>query len=397
MYGLMTTGQSVRVTSRTSPRTQAHYYEIQIDTKKNRPEIIRDDRVDWDVPHGTKVEITLVARYQKGRQSIHNYLEQTAIANPHASITFHPPGGEVLEYPRVTNDIPPQPKEIRPHPYGVELGVLIRMLKDTDRRNLLAFLTHDFSRVSSRVAHQILGSVGLSPKAYPSRIGRHEAETLYQAIQGTKIMAPPTNCVVPIGENELAKGLRKVVEPDFYTATTRSPAVYRGNPFVIEVALAFGGNIGADEDLMQVLRLANRVPLLYQQGACVMYQTLLETNWRSYGLSQSRGALPTGRVLAVIHIASAWVPFTSESKEAVADYPEIEKEIRLAVQDCGRRLKAFLAKRKRIEAEKLKRGYIEKYLPHVAEALKDILGLSDRQTTIIVNNLADVLERTRKL
>jgi len=396
MYGLMTTGQSVRITSRTSPHSQAHYYEIQIDTKKNRPEIIRDDRVDWKVRHGTKVEITLVARYQKGRQSIHRYLEQTAIANPHASITFQAPNGEVVEYPRVIKKIPPQPKEIRPHPYGVELGILIRMLKDSARRNLLSFLTHDFSRVSSRVAHQILAAAGLSPKAYPSRIGRHEAETLYQAIQDTRIMAPPTNCVVPIGEDELIKGVRKVVEPDFYTATTRSPVVYRGNPFVIEVVLAFGGNVGADEDLMQVLRLANRVPLLYQQGACVMYQTLLETNWRSYGLSQSRGALPTGPVLAVVHIASAWVPFTSESKEAVADYPEIEKEIRLAVQDCGRRLKAFLTKRKRIEAERLKRSYIEKYLPHVAEALKDILGLSDRQTTTIVNNLADVLERTRK-
>ena len=397
MYGLMTTGKSVRITSRTGPRAQAHYYEIQIDTRKNRPEIIKDDKVEWDRAHGTRVEITLAAKYQKGRQSVDRYLEQTAIANPHATIVYEPPEGERVEYPRAIKELPPMAREIRPHPYGVELGVLIRMLKDTSRKTLHAFLTKDFSRVSARVATQIIDAAALSARARPARIGQHEAETLYEAIGQTKIMAPPTNCVVPIGEEELIKGLRKTVQADFYTATTRSPAVYRGNPFLVETALAYGGDVGTDETLMHVMRLANRVPLLYQQGACVIYNTLLETNWRAYGLQQSRGALPSGPVLAVVHIASAWVPFTSESKEAVAQYPEIEKEIRLAIQECGRRLKIFVNKRRRIADEEKKRTYIEKYLPHVAEALRDILALTNRQTQSIVTSLADVLERTRKL
>jgi len=397
MYGLMTTGKSVRITSRTGPRVQAHYYEIQIDTRKNRPEIIKDDTVEWDHAHGTRVEITLAAKYQKGRQSVGRYLEQTAIANPHATIVYDSPGGERVEYPRAVKELPPEAREIRPHPYGVELGVLIRMLKDTDCKTLQAFLTKDFSRVSDRVAREIVETAGVSARANTKRIGRHEAETLYEAIGQTKIMAPPTNCVVPIGEEELITGLKKTVEADFYTATTRSPAVYRGNPFLVETALAYGGDVGTEETLMQVMRLANRVPLLYHQGACVMYNTLLETNWRAYGLQQSRGALPAGPALAVVHIASVWVPFTSESKEAVAQYPEIEKEIRLAIQDCGRRLKTFVNKRRRMADEEKKRTYIEKYLPHVAEALRDILTLSSRQTQSIVTNLADVLERTRKL
>ncbi|MFH0963490.1 MAG: DNA topoisomerase VI subunit B [Planctomycetota bacterium] len=395
MYGLMTTGQSVRITSRTNQRSQAHYYEIQIDTRKNRPEIIRDEKVEWDAPHGTKVEITLTGKYQKGRQSVDAYIQQTAIANPHATIHYEAPDGERQDFPRAANEMPRQPREIRPHPYGVELGVLIRMLKDTRKRNLQAFLTHDFSRVSPRVADAILSLAKLPPNASPTRIGRHEAETLFEAIGKTKIMAPPTDCVVPIGEEGLLAGLKKTVQADFYTAATRSPAVYRGNPFVIEAALAFGGSVGSEEDLMQVLRFANRVPLLHQQGACVIYQTILDTNWRLYGLAQSRGALPTGPVLAVVHIASAWVPFTSESKEAVADYPEIEREIRLALQECARRLKLFVNKRRRQEAEMLKRSYIEKYLPHVAEALRDILALNDRETRAIVSNLATILEKTR--
>ena len=397
MYGLMTTGKSVRITSRTGPRVQAHYYEIQIDTRKNRPEIIKDEKVEWDRAHGTRVEITLVAKYQKGRRSIDRYLEQTSIANPHATIVYEPPDGGRIEYPRAVKELPPMAREIRPHPYGVELGVLIRMLKDTDRKTLHAFLTKDFSRVSDRVAGEIVETAGLSARANTKRIGRHEAETLYEAIGTTKIMAPPTNCVVPIGEEELIEGLKKTVEADFYTATTRKPAVYRGNPFLVETALAYGGDIGSEETLMEIMRLANRVPLLYQQGACVMYNTLLEANWRAYGLQQSRGALPGGPVLAVVHIASAWVPFTSESKEAVAHYPEIEKEIRLAIQDCGRRLKTFVNKRRRLADEEKKRTYIEKYLPHVAEALRDILTLSDRQTQSVVTHLADVLERTRKI
>ena len=397
MYGLMTTGRSVRITSRTGPRAQAHYYEIQIDTRKNRPEIIKDENVEWDCPHGTRVDITLAAKYQKGRQSVDRYLEQTAIANPHATIVYDPPVGSVVEYPRAVEELPPAPKEIRPHPYGVELGVLIRMLKDTDRKTLHAFLSRDFSRVSDRVAGEIIERAGLTARSRPTRIGRHEAETLFDAVQQTKIMAPPTNCVVPIGEEELIKGLKKTVEADFYTATTRRPAVYRGNPFLVETALAYGGECGNEETLMSVMRLANRVPLLYQQGACVMYNTMLETNWRAYALSQSRGALPTGPILAVVHIASAWVPFTSESKEAVASYPEIEKEIRLAIQDCGRRLKIFINRRRRVVDEQKKRSYIEKYLPHVAEALRDILALSERQTNQVVADLTDVLERTRKM
>ncbi|MHC4571659.1 MAG: hypothetical protein ACYS0C_06245 [Planctomycetota bacterium] len=230
-----------------------------------------------------------------------------------------------------------------------------------------------------------------------------QAESLHAAINETKIMAPATDCIGPIGAEQLEEGLRAVVKADFYTACSRSPAVYRGNPFLIEAAMAYGikgnGDSNSDkEPLMRLTRIANRVPLLYQQSACAIYKSVLDINWRNYALlSQSRGALPTGQVLLMVHIASVWVPFTSESKEAIAHYPEIIKEIHLAVQDCGRKLGMYLRKRRRIQQELAKRSYIETYLPYIGEALQDILVLKQRQVGTVITKLKKVLEKSRKV
>ena len=148
---------------------------------------------------------------------------------------------------------------------------------------------------------------------------------------------------------------------------------------------------------MELKRFANRVPLLYQQGACAIYKAAVETNWRNYGLSQSRGALPMGQIVLMMHIASVWVPFTSESKEAIAHYPEIIKEIKLALQECGRKLGMYLRRQKRIKQELGKRSYIETYLPYIGEALQEILSLKDEQVKTVVSRLKEVLEKTRQV
>jgi len=148
---------------------------------------------------------------------------------------------------------------------------------------------------------------------------------------------------------------------------------------------------------MRLSRIANRVPLLYQQSGCAIYKAVLETNWRSYGLSQSKGALPRGPVMLMVHIASVWVPFTSESKEAIAHYPEIIKEIKLAVRECGRKLGIHVRRQRRIRDEMVKRSYIETYLPPIGEALRDILDLKDGQVATVVGRLKETLERSRKL
>ncbi len=478
MYGMLTTGQPVKIISKISIRKPAHYYEIQIDTKTNKPEILngRGDGVDippgekgrkymdkhgidWvafyedeegnpgkEVRSGTRVTIELEAKYQRGRGSVDEYLEQTAIANPHVTIHFTDPDGNTTRYQRSTTELPPEPKEIKPHPYGVELGRLVTMLKDAKSMTLSQFLTGSFSRVSPAVARRICEAASLTTRASTRKIGRAEADKLYDAIQATKISAPSTDCISPIGEPLLLKGLHQVVPGEFYCAATRPPSVYRGNPFQIEVALAYGnrnttqkitlpqltelieqsdartlrqfllltfdgvGNEGADRILkasgfgtrqspaklkpkeiarlheamrdvnisdgqsMQVLRYANRVPLQFKQRDCAISEAVMATNWRSYGLSQSRGQLPSGPVTVLVHIASVWVPFTSESKEAIAAYPEILKELRLGLQSVGRKLGMYLRRRKKVAQQGERRSIFLRYLGEVASAVSEING-----------------------
>ena len=464
MYGVLTTGKPIKIISKTSNRKPSHYYEIKIDTKNNLPQILngRGDGVDippgtrgekviakhgieWmDTSHGTRVTIELEAIHKKGRGSVDEYLEQTAIANPHVTIHYVDPQGVEKTYFRSTDDLPPEPKEIKPHPYGVELGNLITMLQDTKEPTLSSFLSKSFSRVSTGVARRICQTAKLTTRARPSRIGRREADSLYHAIQETKITSPSTDCISPIGEELLLKGMYHVVPAEFYVATTRPPSVYRGNPFLIEVALSYGGgstavrvshdtlvqllsetdsrtlrqfltmtfhgigNEAADKIInnaklgrrqapsgltdgeienlhgamhnvslesgqsMTLLRYANRVPLQFQPGACAITQTIMNTNWRSYGLSQGRGALPTGPLTLMVHMASVWVPFTSESKEAIASYPEIQKELRLALQAAGRKLGMYLKRKEKVKREGARRTVFERYLGEVATAVSEI-------------------------
>jgi DNA topoisomerase-6 subunit B len=400
MYGLLTTGHPVQVISRTSERKPANLFEIAIDTQRNQPAVKRQEQTEWDMPHGTRVEIELEASYRKGQHSVDNYIRQISLANPHARLCYLSPtranDEDIIVYPRVSDTMPPQTAEIKPHPYGVELGVLMQLLRESKSRNISGFMASEFSRVSSRLAKEIAERAKLPASKRPSSLNRGEAEALHKAIAHTKIMAPPTDCIAPIGEQVLKQALQSIHPSKFITAASRRPAVYRGNPFLVEAALAYGGEeLAADEPAL-AYRYANRVPLQYQQGACAITRSIAATDWKKYGLQQPKGSPPVGPMVVMVHIASVWVPFTSESKEAIAHYPEIIKEIKLALQDCGRQLGKFLRRRRREQEEEKKRSYIQKYIPHVAIALQEILDLSDQERERTVRELTNVLERSRR-
>lgn len=394
MYGQMTTGKPARITTKIGPKYPAYYCELNINTSENKPEILKEKEVEWNKEHGTRVEIDLEAMYQKGSQSIDSYLKQTAIVNPHATIIYTNPKAEQIIFPRATEKLPREPKEIKPHPKGVELGFLIKMLTDTESRTMQSFLVNDFTRVGAGTAKEILQKAGIIPNFKPQKASREQTERMIKAIAETKLMNPPTDCVTPIGAEQLEKGLKKEIKAEFYAATTRPPAVYRGNPFVVEAGIAYGGEQEGDKQI-RVLRYANRVPLQYQQSGCVITQSIIQTNFRSYGLSQSRGALPVGPCTIVVHIGSVWVPFTSESKEAIAHYPEIMKEVKLALQECGRKLASYVLKKKRLHSEMKKRSHIERYIPHIGDALKELLGLSPGQKDTVESDLKVILEEKR--
>ena len=479
MYGLLTTGKAIRVMSKISPRKPVHYYVIRMDTKANKPDILNGggegedippndegrkfidkNKLNWtEVDHGTCVAIELEAKYQRGRGSVDEYLEQTAISNPHVTIHYRDPEGLEKHYEAAVDILPPEPKEIKPHPYGVEFGRLAHMLHDTTETILGKFLTESFSRVNSSMAKTLVEAAGLGVRTIPQKITRTDVEKLYQAIQDTKIPPPSTDCIVPIGESLLLQGLHKVVPGEFFASATRPPAVYRGNPFQIEVGLAYGGapathrvsretleemlaesdartlrqfltvsfdSIGVDAadkfikaakvrprvspsnltekelaalhetlqtvsvsegQTMNVYRYANRVPLQFQAGACLVTQTVMGMNWKSYGLPQSRGQLPRGPVTVMVHVASVWVPFTSESKEAIAAYPEIQKELRLALQAVGRKLGTYMRRREKVKQEGERRNVFLRYLGEVASAVTSI-NQGDREH--LYNQLLEV-------
>ncbi len=395
MYGQITTGKPVIIISKTKDGGKADYFELVIDTKANEPKIITEDSIEWNGHPGTSVQIELEGSYQRGRWSVDEYLEQTVMANPHVSLTYRGPDGRERRFERASEVLPEDPKPIKPHPYGIELGVLIQMLHDTRARNVKECLRRDFSRVSERNAADICQAAGISEHARPSRIARQEAESLLSAIRQTKLRNPPMECISPIGPEQILVGLKSNVEADVYECVTRSPSVYRGIPFLVEAGIAYGGELPAERPA-RIMRFANRVPLLYQSGACVITQCVSALNWRQYGLGQPSGSLPVGPLLILVHVASAWVPFASESKEAVASYPAIEKEVTLALQECARKLRIHLRRRRREAEEDRKRLHIERYIPHIGEALQGILNFGDAEKERLVADLTALLQKSRK-
>jgi DNA topoisomerase-6 subunit B len=410
MYGQLTTGKPMHIVSRIAGEKQAAELYVSIDTTRNRPDIHRKRHLAWDRRHGTRVEVEIEGRYQHSAHSVASYLKQTAIANPHVTLILRDPDGEETRFERSMKTLPPTPVQVRPHPHGVELGRLIQMLSDTEARTLRQFLEREFSQVGRKTALAIIerAGSGLSARSYPRRIAHAQATRLYRAIARTKVNGPRTDCLVPIGEERLLEGLHKEVDAAFYTVVTRRPAVYRGNPFQVELALAYGrpgGRKGADEpddlvggvnEAIRLLRFANRVPLLYQQSACAIARAVTQTNWRAYGLQQPKGGLPMAPMAVLVHVASVWVPFTSESKESLAAYPEILRELTLGLQECGRRLARHLRHEKALRHESEQRRRIEKYLPHVGIALQEILEIGDAERDRTVAALDAALQRHRK-
>jgi len=406
MYGLMTTGKPMVIHTKPGKRKAAHHIELAMDTTRNKPEVTIDVETD-DFPEtstgtGTRVAIVLEGRYVRGKSSVEAYLEQTAIANPHAKIVFIPPdksqedptledskdeSGDPTEttelpdrivYPRGVDENPPETTEIKPHPYGVELGTFLQLMKQTEEKQLGGFFKNAFCRVTPSIAsgvYKAASSKGktLSGQTWIKNIDHDTAEKLYRALQGAKLRSPPTDCLAPIGVRTMLAGMLKGTKAEFYAASTRSPAVYRGNPFQIEAAIGFGGDLPGDQ-AARIIRFANRVPLLYQQSACCAFKSVVETGWKNYGLQQPRGAAPVGPLIIMIHMASVWVPFTSESKEAIADYDEIRKEMVLALQECGRKLGKYVRRRQKMKREGEKRDVFERYIGEIAKSCEALTG-----------------------
>ncbi|MFB6282486.1 MAG: DNA topoisomerase VI subunit B [Halobacteria archaeon] len=575
LYGQLTSGKPAKITSKT--RTgEAHEFHVIIDTDTNEPEIIEDEVVEWDRIRGTRIEIEMEAN-MRARQQLHKYVKHTAVVNPHARIHLHEPG-EKFEFERATDELPEKPSEIKPHPHGIELGTLQRMLASTDSYSLSGFVTTEFTRVGSKTADSMLnelrdrlygreaawtppreyeetdlrdvvteavsnktseatetfaekvvdggdGFAGVGDRSRATygmireavdcaaeevetefgttfgstvrantveavwtavrrsaeddlyndiddatedrkddkalsevaerlsgrfeetdkgRATREELEEwiwkaadsvekvrderfgeksrgkildtvwdamfvvdddvpnvneiaedrdltrlLIEGMRETDVIAPPTDCLSPITAKLMEAGLRKEYDAEFYSTETRDAEVHGGDPFIVEAGIAYGGSLESDSKT-DLLRFANRVPLVYQQGACVITEAIQDIGWKNYQLDGARGSVPKGPAVLMVHIASTNVPFTSESKDAVASVPEMRDEIERAVRIVARDLKDHINKQSRRKKKREKERVVKKLLPQMADKIAEVTG---KETPEMDGTLARILNK----
>tara|TARA_Y100001978_G_scaffold54047_1_gene48515 strand:- start:10747 stop:12825 length:2079 start_codon:yes stop_codon:yes gene_type:complete len=387
MYSQLTTGKPTHVKSKIATESTAAVVDIGLDTRKNKATKSNAGRELWQFDdgemkkHGLEVTTRMKAKYQKGRQSVWQYLRMTSIVNPHAEITFTDPDGEIHHWPRVTERLPGKVESIKPHPHGIELGQLQRMLTESKDSRLSVFLRTNFSGVSTRAAKELCAAAELDVKVKPKQMNPEQIRALLEAFQGerlfngkpVKLLNPPTNCLSPIEEMLIKKGLSKTIDSRYATTMTRAPNVSQGNPYQVEVGLIFGGDMASDKPV-EVLRFANRVPLMYQQGGCLLTKAIESVDWRQYGLDQAGGkGVPKGPAAILVHLASTNVQFTSEAKEALADNGEVMEEVRKAMLEMGRGLRKHLEKKKKMAKTKEKFELINDILPAIAKKSAQIL------------------------
>ena len=395
MYGYQSTGKKAHIRSKIDGE-MAREMDLSIDVKVNRPIVTCDTACKWEgKEHGTYVEYYTEGKYQTGKQSIYEYLKNTAIVNPHSKITFTDPNGKTFVFERATDIMPSKTLEIKPHPEGVSIGDLQRYADATQQKTVSAFLKEDFSKVTGRIAKEILTKAKIPENKKPSDLTRDDIEEMVAAISTVKIMAPSTECLSPIGDNLIKKGLMHVLEglrPDYYAQpVTRNPKTVNGNPFVVEVGIVYGGDIPSDGQV-SILRFANRVPLLYQPGACAITKAVSNVDWRRYGLEQRGGkGIPYGPAIILVHVASTKVPFTSEGKEAVADFEIITDEIEAALKLCARNLRTHLNKNDRRQKTRAKFEIVQEILPLIAQKSAEYLNKPVPNLDLSISNIMNVI------
>ncbi len=403
MYSQLTTGAKTRVVSKVKSDSSAVFVDLGIDTKKNKAmkssekrDIWIDERTGEEISHGLRITTVMKAKYQRGKKSVYQYLRMTSIVNPHASISLvvMDKEGEIIEegnWVRTSNKLPRVVEEIKPHPHGIHLGTLQRMLRESTDRRMTSFLKHNFSGVSSRAAKEILGIADIEEGRTPKRIKPEEAKAMITAFQTVKLLKPPMDCLSPIEDLLIKKGLSKAIDSRFASTVTRPPTVSQGNPFQIEVGLVFGGDLSS-EGPIEILRFANRVPLMYQQGGCLLTKALEAVNWKSYGLEQPGGSgIPKGPAAVLVHLASTNVQFTSEAKEAVSYNEEVFDEVRKAMLEVGRGLKNHLKKSSERKKAKEKFELVNIILPEISKKSSELLGREEPDLAPVITQIMNAV------
>ncbi len=402
LFSQITTGKPTKVISGTN-NGKTVSLEISIDSKTNSPKITDKHYLEKKF-RGTAIRSKFKEiQYKKGQSSVDEYLRRTAISNPHATIKFEDPFQEITEYKRSVKVMPKIPTQVKPHPRGVTVDEMVSLARYTQARKVSSYLMQTFDRFGQTAVDNVEKLIHFDLDKDPKKLSWEEAEEIVHAIKETKFIAPNTDNLVPIGEDFIEKSLKSIVNPEFCFVYTRKPSVYKGGyAFQVEVGLAYGGNAGRlisieapekpknakpkkdkngkiiieEEEkpkeirASEVIRYANKAPLLFDAGGCAITKTVDSIDWRRYGIQN----FDTSPSTVFVNLISVHIPYTSAGKSAIADEEEILTETKLALQDVARRLGTYIIQKRREEDKKEKRKVFAKYAPEVVKALVHTTG-----------------------
>ena len=389
MLSQITTGKPVKVITGTG-KSKPMSLEISIDPKINQPKISNLVELNKEFK-GLAVKARFKGvKYVKSEQAPLEYLRRTAIANPHAKIKFIAPDKSTTNFDRSAKDIPSKPVEMKPHPKGVTVDEIISLSRYTDSRQTSSFLKTEFDRMGDKALEEIRKNVSFDLRKDPKQLSWDEAEEIVKMFKKMNFIAPRTDGLRPIGEDRINKSLQSIVQPEYLSVVTRRPQVYSGGfPFQVEVSIAFGGNAGRGneeqnqktkeqeggetnvfepERKIEVMRFANRAPLLFDSGGCAITKAVQSIDWKRYGIKDLENAPLT----IFVNLISVHIPYTSAGKQAISDEEEIMEELRLALMDSGRKTGIYISGKKREQEKQMKREIFYKYIPEIAFALNKL-------------------------
>ncbi|RLE82033.1 MAG: DNA topoisomerase VI subunit B [Thermoprotei archaeon] len=386
LYSQITTGKPIYIKSSTPESPIIAEYELMIDIKRNMP-IIISERVARKrrKTHGTHVRLCLEGNWQQARRRVEEYIKRTAMITPYATLILEAPGTHLV-FKRTTKVMPSPPRIGKPHPYGVDIEMLKHLFRNHGELYLKEFIVTCFDGAGETTAADFLKWSGLRNKKLKN-LAPEEIATLSKKLKEYPYWRRPRPVTLsPVGEKLLKKGLKSVLRPEYVAAVSRKPLSYRGNPFIVEVALAWGGEIPAQEKPL-LYRYANKIPLLYDEGADVSRRIVDTIDWSNYKVK-----FPAP-LAVVVHVCSTKVPFKGIGKEAIADVPELEKEIENAIKDAARKLRAHITMVERVHEVIRRKVTFSKYVPEIARSLAEITNMEEE---IFEEKLFNMLEREVK-
>jgi DNA topoisomerase-6 subunit B len=368
LYGQVTTQEPIEVITGRQGDEIGHRIVMRLDIEANQPVILQEE-VIRKVPNesGTMVSYKLQGDWIRSKKRIIDYFTQTSIIAPYATLIFETPDGDILEYERVINSLPVSPKATKPHPRGIDVELLKKMVNTTRAKNMKSFMKNSFQRVGPSIAQDFLAYLGIDPDRDPLTLSQNELVALMNAFESyDKFLPPSPKSLSPAGTEVLLAGVKRL-SPEFVVFKQRSPNAYEGHPFIIETGIGYGGGL---ESGTNVYRFANRIPLLYDERSDVTHRVVRNLNLKNYGLRQEDA------LAFVMHICSTKIPYKTVGKEYIGDVDIVRREIELGFKDCLREIGDKVRKRNRVHKQKKRESRLAEYYNFIAVTLSAALKRS---------------------